>query len=112
MRATRLSDFGDPSCRDGMRVALKALDREAKLHEAGRAAVRAGILDILTERLRAEQQLKQHPEVLRLPIRRPIFITGCVRTGGTALQYLIVEGAFEVLPRQTLRAWARWRQAC
>jgi hypothetical protein len=40
MQATGLTDFGDPSYREGMRVALKAFDTEAKLHDAGRAAAR------------------------------------------------------------------------
>lgn len=99
IRAAGLSDFGDPSYREGMRVALRALDTEARLHEAGRASVRAGIVDMLTERLRSEEQLRRHPEVLQVPIPRPIFITGCVRTGGTALQYLMgADPALQVLP--------------
>lgn len=99
MQATGRSDFGEPSYRNGMRVALEALDQEAKLHAAGRQAVRATIVEMLADRLRAEQRLKEHPEVLRLPIHRPIFITGCVRTGGTALQYLMgADPALQVLP--------------
>lgn len=92
-------DFGEPSYLDGMRVALRALDTEAKLHEGGRQAMRATIVEMLAERLRAERRLKQHPEVFQLPIRRPIFITGCVRTGGTALHYLMgADPALQVLP--------------
>lgn len=101
MRATGLSDFGDPGYRHGMRVALRAFDEEARMHPPGREAVRATILEILAERLRTEQRMKEHPEVFDNEIRRPIFITGCVRTAGTALHYLM--GADPAL--QALPAW-------
>ena len=101
VQAAGCDDFGEPSYLNGLRVSLRALDREAKLHEAGRRAVRATLVEVLAERLRSEHRLKTHPESAHLQIRRPIFITGCVRTAGTALHYLM--GADPAL--QALPAW-------
>ena len=88
-QAVGYDDFGDPSYLVGMRVALRAYDSEAKLHEQGRNSVRNEIIHILKQRLRTEKLWKENPSLLEHEIQRPIFITGCVRTGGTALHYLM-----------------------
>jgi hypothetical protein len=83
------SDFGDPDYEEGLEVVLDAYDHEARFSEAGRKIAYYGIVDILTKRLRSEQLLKQNPAVRDIEIRRPIIITGLVRTGSTALHHLI-----------------------
>jgi hypothetical protein len=88
-QAEGLTDFGEPDYLEGMRVFLRALDNDDKLHEGGSRAVRNQILHALRQRLRTEQAWKDNPQVLDIEIRRPIFITGCVRTGSTALHYLM-----------------------
>jgi hypothetical protein len=82
-------DFGDPSYLEGLRVLLDAYDGEARLNEYGRTAARDQIRNVLVQRLRCEQQWRAHPEVLLGDIRRPIVICGLVRTGSTALHYLM-----------------------
>ncbi len=82
-------DFGDPSYLEGLRVVLDSYDREAQFTTMGRAIAFHGLADILAKRARAEQVLKTRPEVLELPIHRPIIITGLVRTGSTALHHLV-----------------------
>ena len=82
-------DFGDPSYLEGLRVILEAYDHEARFSEPGRTRAHHALVDVLTKRLRAERLLKQHPAVLDVEIRRPIVITGLVRTGSTALHHLI-----------------------
>lgn len=80
-----LADFGDESFRVPMRKLLHALATEANLNEIGRYAQRARIVDILVNRLRVEDHLKRHPEILDEQIVEPLVIVGLPRTGTTML---------------------------
>jgi hypothetical protein len=82
-------NFGDPSYLEGFRVLLNAYDKESKLNAYGRENTLQKLQALLAQRLRAEQFLDQHPQVLDHEIRRPIIICGLVRTGSTALHYLM-----------------------
>jgi len=82
-------DFGDGSYREGLRVLLEAYDKEAKLTPFGRKAAKIQLTEILKKRLRAEKAWKENPQILENEIRRPIVILGLVRTGSTALHYLM-----------------------
>jgi hypothetical protein len=82
-------DFGDPWYREGLRVLLDSYDREAKLTPLGRKLLFDDILEVLRKRLRCERAWKEHPEALAHEIRRPIVILGLIRTGSTALHYLM-----------------------
>ena len=82
-------DFGEPSYREGLRVLLEAYDEEAKLTPFGRKAARIQLTEILKKRLRAEKAWGENPRILQHEIRRPIVILGLVRTGSTALHYLM-----------------------
>lgn len=92
VRAGGSDDFGDPSYRDALRVLLDAYDREAKLHDAGQAATRANLVQLLTTRLRSQAQLTNAAvERAAAAIRRPIIVLGLVRTGSTALHHLLAQ---------------------
>src|SRR5690349_7870994 len=82
-------DFGDASYREALRVVLAAYDREARFHDAGRAAARGNLVQLLTTRLRSEARRKRAPA--GAPIRRPIVVLGLVRTGSTALHHLLAQ---------------------
>jgi hypothetical protein len=82
-------DFGDPSYLEGLDVLLKAYDTEAKLNAFGKGAVRESLIGLLVQRLKVQAQLKAAPTVLDIKIKRPIIILGLVRTGSTALHYLM-----------------------
>jgi hypothetical protein len=86
---TGLDDFGDDAFRTPLRVLLDSLDREANLHEIGRATQRARIVDSLATRLAAEQYFREQPEILEEEIEAPFFIVGLPRTGTTMLHRLI-----------------------
>ena len=88
-KETGLDDFGDPSYGEGLEVLLTSLDEDDNLSPLGSAVYRGQLTKILATRLRTVQRLKDHPEVLEREIRRPIVITGLVRTGSTALHYLM-----------------------
>jgi len=82
-------DFGDPTYLQGLRVLLKAYDTEARFNEHGRDIARQIVVDTLVKRLRAEKQWHELPETLEHTISRPIVICGLIRTGSTALHYLM-----------------------
>src|SRR4051812_43805359 len=88
---TKLDDFGDESFREPLRVLLAALDREAGLLDFGRAAQRGRIVDLLVNRLRAEQQFRRHPEILEELIAPPLVIVGLPRTGTTLLHRTLAQ---------------------
>lgn len=86
-------DFGDESFRAPLRILLAALDREAGLLDFGRAAQRGRIVDLLVNRLRAEDQFRRHPEILAEPIAAPLVIVGLPRTGTTLLHRTLAQDA-------------------
>ena len=88
-KETGLDDFGDPSYGKGLEVLLTSLDEDVNLSPLGRGIYRGQLTKILATRLRIVQRLKDRPEVLETQICRPIVITGLVRTGSTALHYLM-----------------------
>ena len=84
-----LTDFGDESFRQPMRMLLKAMEEEAQLNEIGRITQRARIVGLLVNRLRTEDYFKRFPEICEEEIREPLVIVGLGRTGTTMLQRLI-----------------------
>lgn len=86
-----LREFGDESFREPLRVLLDALDREAGLLDFGRAAQRSRIVDLLVNRLRAEEQFRLHPEILDEDLGAPIVIVGLPRTGTTLLHRTLAQ---------------------
>jgi Ni/Co efflux regulator RcnB len=114
--STGLDDFGDPSYREGLEILLASLDEDENLSPLGRAIYRGQLVNILATRLRVEQRLGEHPELADHAIRRPIVITGLVRTGSTALHYLMGQDpglqkleywlAAEPQPRPPRDSWA------
>jgi hypothetical protein len=88
-RATGLADFGDPSYREPLGVLCRSLERDAGLSSFGRTATRALLLQLLSSRLRLEDLIARHPEILSERIDRPLVIAGLPRTGTTHLHNLI-----------------------
>ncbi|MGB5811617.1 MAG: sulfotransferase [Polyangiales bacterium] len=82
-------DFGDPSYLEGLRRLLYSYDHEARLHPAGKLVSAYQTVGLLATRLRLHQWFSMQPDSASNPIERPIIITGMVRTGSTALHYLM-----------------------
>jgi hypothetical protein len=57
----------------------------------GQMANEGQIVVYLCERLKVEDWLRRHPEILEQEIRAPLFITGLPRTGTTALSHALAE---------------------
>jgi len=86
---TGLSDFGDPGFLAGLRVLIESINQEAQLHYWGQKSYQKKLIHHLVNRLHIQEQLKLHPEILQVPIQRPLFIVGLPRTGSTLLQRLL-----------------------
>ena len=98
-QATGLEDFGDGGYREGLRTLLQAIDAEARLSAAGEVAVRGMMVNCLVGRLRSEQGFTMAPEQARIPIEKPLVVTGLPRTGTTALHHLLSQDPqFQGLP--------------
>lgn len=86
MAETGLSDFGpETGFRDRLAVILQALDEDAGLTRGGRITILQGAVRVMANRLRIEDLVKRHPEILDIPIEKPIFIAGLPRSGTTHL---------------------------
>jgi hypothetical protein len=90
-RRAGLSDWGDDGFREGLRALIESFEAQNKAHTFGRLFFREYCLNILTNRLRIQAELKRHPEILDTPIRRPLVITGLPRSGTTLLHRLMCE---------------------
>lgn len=85
-----LEDTGNNDWREGYDRLLDELD-EAGLSPEGQIAAREQIIGHLVARLRAVAGFKANPEAMSHPIRRPMIVTGIVRSGTTALHKLLAQ---------------------
>ncbi|HEX7821641.1 MAG TPA: sulfotransferase [Sphingobium sp.] len=99
--ATSFDDFGEDSFREGLERLLVALDREARLTDAGRAALDQMITNLLSNRLQVEHWYHLHPEIDEQEIVAPLIGLGAPRTGSTALACLLAEDPAV----RSLRTW-------
>ena len=90
-RRAGLSDFGDDSFREGLRALVDAFEARDSAHTFGRVFFRHFCTQLLVNRLKIQADLTRHPEILDVPIRRPLFITGLPRSGTTFLHRLMSE---------------------
>ena len=88
---TGLSDFGEPSYREGLGLLLKSLGAEARLNARGEAFIYQRIIGYLGQRLQVEDWYRRHPEIDELPIAAPLIGLGLPRTGSTALSMLLAQ---------------------
>lgn len=83
------SDFGGDSWREGLSRLLDAVREEGRPNELGLAALRQMVMQFLTNRREIQRWYREHPEIDDEQITRPLFSIGMVRTGTTALSYLL-----------------------
>ncbi len=87
--ATHLSDFGDPTFREGLDRFVDSLNGEAALSPLGAAMAENLIRGALANRLRIEAWYAAHPELASERIVSPLVIAGMSRSGTTALSHLL-----------------------
>ena len=90
-RRTKLSDFGDDRFRVGFRQLLQSCREEARLKPFGRWIMRNRLIMSLENRLKVQEDLKRHPEILDVPIRQPLFVVGLPRSGTSLLYNLLAK---------------------
>lgn len=86
---TGLTDIGDPAILEGLGRLLKAYAEEAKFTERGAQMAHADLVNALAIRMKVEDWLKKHPELLERPIEKPMFVFGLPRTGTTLVINLL-----------------------
>jgi hypothetical protein len=87
-RAAGLSDFGPEDFRAGLRVLIETYDKNP-LTEKGRRRRRRRLVHLLSTRLRIQEALRRHPEILEREIAKPMLLTGLPRSGTSALFNLL-----------------------
>ncbi|QRK12662.1 sulfotransferase [Archangium violaceum] len=88
-KQTGLHDFGDESFIEPLRRLTRAYEEEADLSLVGRIAIHRDVMRHLVQRLHIAEDFRRHPEIREVPIQRPLFILGFMRTGTTLLYNLL-----------------------
>jgi hypothetical protein len=88
-RRTRLTEFSDEDFRVPLRRLIQSFRDDGRLHPFGRMMMRRRLVELASNRLRIDEHLRRHPEILDEAIRRPLFVTGLPRTGTTLLHNLL-----------------------
>jgi Sulfotransferase family len=87
-RKEALTDWGPIEFERPLSVLL-ADYADAELNAVGTHILRSGILHSLRMRLRAQEWIRRHPEILDEQIVAPIVVVGMMRSGTTLLQRLL-----------------------
>jgi hypothetical protein len=86
---TGLSDFGPPDFRERLAVWCEAVDEDENASAVTRANLFQMMIRLASTRLRIEDIVKQHPEILDIAIEKPIIVAGLPRSGTTHLLGLL-----------------------
>ena len=96
---TGLSDFGAADFRERLAVWCQAIDEDANASAVARATLFQMMIRYAATRLRIEDIVKRHPEIVDIPIERPIIVAGLPRSGTTHLLGLLsADRRFRSLP--------------
>ena len=82
---------GEASFMEGLTRVLESLESEARLNAIGRMIARERVLGHTANRLHYVRDRKQHPEIAREQIVKPVFIIGMPRTGTTILHDILAQ---------------------
>jgi hypothetical protein len=88
-----LTNFGDDHFRAGLDRFVDACRSDGFVPVAGLASIGETIIKILVNRLRFEETLTRHPEILDQTIVSPLVIIGPGRVGSTKLHRLLANAA-------------------
>jgi Sulfotransferase family len=86
---TGLADFGEMDFVERLQIWCDAINEDAFLSPVGQAGLWSMILRYASDRLRVEDLIKRHPEILEIEIDRPIIVAGPPRSGTTHLLGLL-----------------------
>jgi Sulfotransferase family len=86
---TGLTDLGGNQFDEPLRKLLDCAAREVDFHASGLEAFKSDVLRCLVNRLRMQQDIKDHPEILDEDVSDPIIIIGMGRSGTTKLHKVL-----------------------
>ena len=96
---TGLSDFGTDDFRERLEVQLDELNADPERTGLGRMMMFGDCVRYASNRLRIRELLKQHPEILDIPIEKPVIVIGLPRSGTTNLVNLLAaDSRFRSMP--------------
>lgn len=96
---TGLDDFGADDFRERLGVQLGEVDDDPDRTGIGRMVLFGDCVRNAANRLRIHDLLRRHPEILHVPIERPVIVIGLPRSGTTNLVNLLAsDPAFRSLP--------------
>ena len=104
-RQTGLDDFGPDHFREPMTRMLAEVNRRGEITHIGRAALHDYVVRQLSTRLHVQDTLARNPEILDVPLRRPLIVTGIPRSGTTLLHNLLSQDPHG----RPLRLWEIYR---
>jgi len=87
--ATGLDDFGADDFVERLSIWMSETAADEDLTELGRGMIFGMAVTYASNRLRLEDLLRRHPEILEIEISRPIVVAGLPRSGTTHLQNLL-----------------------
>ena len=97
--ATGLDDFGPDDFRERLAVQLDAVDSDPERTGLGRMMMFGDCVRYASNRLRIRDLLVRHPEILEIPIERPVIVIGLPRSGTTNLVNLLAsDSRFRSMP--------------
>ncbi|RNL66776.1 sulfotransferase family protein [Zhongshania marina] len=85
----KLDDYGTMDFVGALDQLVSSVCKEGHLSPMGLMGFNMGIVNFLRNRLRFQDDLKKHPEILDEDVSDPIIITGLSRTGTTKLQRIM-----------------------
>jgi len=88
-RRTGLTDFGDEDFTVRLGVQLAEMDADEERTGIGRLMMFGDCVRAVANRLRIHDLLTRHPEILEIPIARPVIVVGLPRSGTTHLVNLL-----------------------
>ncbi|EDN69749.1 conserved hypothetical protein [Beggiatoa sp. PS] len=88
-KITGLSDWGNDNFRQPLQIFLESLNKEANLNFVGQSFLKQDCLRLLANRLRLENDFKRYPDILEVPIQKPLFVVGLFRSGTTFIHNLL-----------------------
>jgi hypothetical protein len=85
-----LTDFGDEGMTPLLEECLRSLREDKDLNLFGRYFMHEHwVNNVLLQRLKLQRDYKQFPEIMDVPVRKPLFVIGNPRTGSTFLHFLL-----------------------
>ncbi|MCG8310832.1 MAG: sulfotransferase [Cytophagales bacterium] len=88
-RNTSLNNLGADFNDEALKILVRSINKEARLHPFGNLMMREKLISQLENRLWAEYWFHKYPEILERDVLPVLMITGLQRTGTTKMQRLL-----------------------